>query len=509
MKTEDAPGRAPESRSARELRALFDSGRPLIYIQSAEEPRVARLLREAALRAFGKPVPQWSWSLTDGLRSDTGGPPAAGTTDPRAALEFVAAFKGPAVFHLKDFHDPMRESAAVRRRLRDLYALCSGQGKFVVVSSPVRFIPEELLHDIACIDLGVPEFAEIKDYLREQAAVLLAQGRVVDTSDATLGLMTRALQGLTLDEAGFAIRRAVAAGKDFGLAALPALYEEKRLTVNRTGTIEYVADAGSLADVGGLEVMKKWLEERRVLFQPSDSVDVDMVPKGVLVMGVSGCGKSLSIKAIAASFGLPLYRIDMAEIFSGRHGLPEWAFAHACRTMEAIAPAVVWFDEIELGITSAATTAEQGRIFAFFLTWMQEKVRGLFVAATANRIDLLPAEMIRKGRFDEVFFVDLPHSAERLDIFRIHLARRGGDPAALGIDRLIGVTDGWTGAEIEQCVVSAITKARLAGRELAFDDLLRAAARIIPLSKTMKEKVDQLRNWARDRAAPASSRPQA
>lgn len=226
----------------------------------------------------------------------------------------------------------------------------------------------------------------------------------------------------------------------------------------------------------------------------------------VLVMGVSGCGKSLSIKAVAACFGLPLYRIDLAEIFSGRHGPPEWAFAQACRTMEAVAPAVVWFDEIELGITSAATSGEQGRIFAFFLTWMQEKVRGLFVAATANRIDLLPAEMIRKGRFDEVFFVDLPHPDERLEIFRIHLARRGADPAQLGIERLVGVTDGWTGAEVEQCVVAAITIARLAHRPLAFEDLLRSAARIVPLSKTMKEKVDQLRNWARDRAAAASAR---
>ena len=506
MKEETAPSHAPESRSARELRALFDSGRPLIYILSAEERRVARLLRDAAARSFGKPVPLWSWSLTEGLRGDPGAPADPATSDPRAALDAIAGAAGPALFQLKDFHEPMRESAAVRRRLRDLYALCAGHGKFIVISSPVRFIPDELVRDFAYVELNVPDLVEIKGFLGEQAAAFKAQGHGVDTSEATLALMTRALQGLTLDEAGFAIRRAVSAGKGFGLAALPVLYEEKRLTVNRSGTIEYVADAGSLADVGGLEVMKKWLEERRVLFAPRDSVDADMVPKGVLVMGVSGCGKSLSIKAIAACFGLPLYRIDMAEIFSGRHGPPEWAFAHACRTMEAIAPAVVWFDEIELGITSAATTGEQGRIFAFFLTWMQEKVRGLFVAATANRIDLLPAEMIRKGRFDEVFFVDLPHSDERLDIFRIHIARRGADPAKLGIDRLVGVTEGWTGAENEQCVVSAITKARLAGRELAFDDLLRSAARIVPLSKTMKEKVDQLRNWARDRAAPASAR---
>jgi len=235
-----------------------------------------------------------------------------------------------------------------------------------------------------------------------------------------------------------------------------------------------------------------------------DSIGAELVPKGVLVMGVSGCGKSLSIKAVASCFELPLYRIDMTEIFSGRHGNPEWAFARACRTMEAIAPAVVWFDEIEMGITSSESSGEQGRIFAFFLTWMQEKVRGLFVAATANRIDLLPAEMIRKGRFDEVFFVDLPMDEERIEILNIHLRRRGIDPAGFGVERLTKLTKGWTGAECEQCVVSAVTRAKLEEREVTLEDLLRTAGNIVPLSKTMKEQVDHIRSWARDRAAPAS-----
>jgi SpoVK/Ycf46/Vps4 family AAA+-type ATPase len=171
--------------------------------------------------------------------------------------------------------------------------------------------------------------------------------------------------------------------------------------------------------------------------------------------------------------------------------------------MEEIAPAIVWFDEIEKGIPSESS-GEQGRIFAFFLTWMQEKTRGLFVAATANLIDLLPAEMIRKGRFDEVFFVDLPNDEERVEIFKIHLERRGVDPEAFGVERLTRLTKGWTGAEVEQCVVSAITRAKLEEREMTMDDLLRTAGKIVPLSKTMKEQVDHIRSWARDRAAPAS-----
>jgi len=196
--------------------------------------------------------------------------------------------------------------------------------------------------------------------------------------------------------------------------------------------------------------------------------------------------------------------VDMIEIFSGRHGKPEGAFVAACRMMEDMAPAVLWFDEIEMGITSTESSGEQGRIFAFFLTWMQEKARGLFVAATANRIDLLPAEMIRKGRFDEVFFVDLPLEDEQIEIFRIHLRRRGIDPSRFDLGQLTQYTTGWTGAEIEQCVVSAVTRALLANQPLTQKDLVGVAVKIVPLSRTMKEQISHIRGWAFERAVRAS-----
>jgi len=197
----------------------------------------------------------------------------------------------------------------------------------------------------------------------------------------------------------------------------------------------------------------------------------------------------------------------MTEIFSGRHGKPEGVFVQACRMMEDMAPAVLWFDEIEMGITSTDSGGEQGRIFAFFLTWMQEKTRGLFVAATANRIDLLPAEMIRKGRFDEVFFVDLPHEDEQIQIFKIHLHRRGIDMSGFDFTQLTRFTSGWTGAEIEQCVVSAVTRAVLAGRALTEHDLISIAVKIVPLSRTMKEQINHIRGWAFERAVRASPNP--
>jgi SpoVK/Ycf46/Vps4 family AAA+-type ATPase len=248
------------------------------------------------------------------------------------------------------------------------------------------------------------------------------------------------------------------------------------------------------------------LLERQKLFQMRDSLSAEIVPKGVLLMGIPGCGKSLAIKAISSYFQLPLYRVDMIEIFSGRHGKPEGVFVEACRMMEDMAPAVLWFDEIEMGITSTNSGDEQGRIFAFFLTWMQEKTRGLFVAATANRIDLLPAEMIRKGRFDEVFFVDLPVDEERVEIFRIHLIRRGVDVSGINLEQLIEFTKGWTGAEIEQCVVSALTKARLADVEVTGHVLVDVAVKIVPLSRTMKEQINHIRSWAFERAVRASPR---
>lgn len=489
-----------ESKSAKLLRELILAGRPLVYLMSAEEQRVGKLLQQAAQTCFTPPAAYWSWSMTEGMKGPS--QPGKDTFDPRAALDFIAGCPGPAIFHLKDFHRPMHEPVVVRR-LRDLYELCLGQNKFIVISSPVRHIPDELNRNLVYIELNVPDFIELRALLEQQAKALVAAGGSADTSEETLTHMTRALQGLTLDEAGFAIRRAVAETKSLGLESLPILFEEKKLLINRSGTIQYVGDGAQIDRVGGLEVMKKWLVERRKLFQERDTLGADMVPKGVLVMGISGCGKSLSVKAIASSFELPLYRIDMAEVFSGRYGTPEWAFVRACRLMEEIAPAIVWFDEIEKGIPSESS-GEQGRIFAFFLTWMQEKTRGLFVAATANFIDLLPAEMIRKGRFDEVFFVDLPNDRERVEIIGIHLMRRGVDPSPFGLERLTRLTHQWTGAECEQLVVSAITRAKLENRDVNMEDLLRTAGRIVPLSKTMKEQVDHIRSWARDRAAPAS-----
>ncbi len=493
---------ATESHALRAMRDVVQSGRPLVYIRSPEEQRVIALLREATgFLAPGAPI--FLWSLTDGMRRE--GDPAGQPLSPRAALDFIASHDGPGVFLLADFHDALREPD-VRRRLRDLYELCLDRQKLVVVSSPLKFLPEDIEGSLVYLELLLPDLAELVAFVGREAAALRAAGRTVDTSETTLFQLARALQGLTLDDARHAIRRAIATRGTLDQDSLPSLLEEKQLLVNRTGMVEYIPTDTRIDQVGGLEIMKAWLLDRRKLFLMRDEISAEIVPKGVLVMGISGCGKSLSIKAIASCFDLPLYRIDMIEIFSGRYGKPEGAFVRACRMLESMAPAVVWFDEIEAGINSQAKEGELGRIFGFFLTWMQEKARGLFVGATANRIDLLPAEMIRKGRFDEVFFVDLPLDDERIDIFRVHLARRGVDPSRFNLEPLTKLTRGWTGAEIEQSVVSALIAARLADRDVTEDDLMKTTMKAVPLSKTMKEQVEQIRNWALHRAVRASRR---
>ena len=445
-----------ESRAARSIREAMETGRPLVYIQSSEEQRVERVLAEVAAR---RDIPVWTWSLTEGLRRD-GAPAEAGhRRTPRKALDFIVAHPGGAIFHLKDFHEPLRESPRSAAGCATSTPVRSTARKFVrdLLAGAVRSRRGRAQH-------AVPRTAAARSGGTDR--VPARRNERPRRQRRRLHQMARALQGLTLDEARYALRRA----RRLGPAARDRIDAARCSRRNACWSTAAASSNSSpthvnLGEVGGLEGLKKWLLERRKLFQMRDDLSTEIVPKGLLMMGIPGCGKSLCVKAIASSFQLPLYRIDMTEIFSGRHGKPEGVFVEACRMMEDMSPAVLWFDEIEMGITSTESGGEQGRIFAFFLTWMQEKTRGLFVAATANRIDLLPAEMIRKGRFDEVFFVDLPLADEQIEIFRIHLARRGVDASKFNLAQMTQFTVGWTGAEIEQCVVSAITRARLEDRD--------------------------------------------
>ena len=341
-----------ESRAAKVLREVFESGRPLTYIRSSEERRVARVLRDVG-RAIPPPhrCPFGPGASRRGCVARTARPSPA-REDSRAVLDFIAAHKDACDFPPEGLS---RTAAGISRRET------SPSGPLRKLSRPTQVRGHHFpgpIHsggsraDPLFFELRPPDLVELVGFLREEVQQISARDASADASEATLYQLASALQGLTLDEARHAVRRVLAAKRGLGAESLPSLLEEKRLLVNRSGVIQYVADSTSIGEVGGLEDLKRWLLERRKLFQRRDSVSTDIVPKGVLVMGIPGCGKSLCVKAIASYFELPLYRIDMIEIFSGRHGKPEGAFVQACKTLEDLAPAVLWFDEIEMGITS-------------------------------------------------------------------------------------------------------------------------------------------------------------
>lgn len=485
------------------LNDLVEAGRPVIYVQTPEEDRLLALLAQMADRQGGGKTERFVWSITEGLTERD----RRYKTQPEGArgiLDFAVAYPTPAFFLLKDFHDFLSESADVRRRLRDAYHDCMNTGKFIFICSPLKLIPAEIEREIAFVKLPMPDLGELEQLVEEEGKRL---GKSKPSKEVAY-VLGRALQGLSFNEARHALRYAASHSGKLDESVVPLVQEEKRQLVRKTGLMEYVPDTINIDQLGGLDVMKQWLRQRRDLFYSRESISSEIVPRGVLLMGVSGCGKSLSARVIASVFGLPLYRVDMSQVFSSGLGNAERLFADACRTMEEIAPAVVWFDEIENSISRAHADSSGvlDRIFGYFLTWMQEKPTGLFVAATANRIDLLPAEMIRKGRFDQVFFIDLPEKDERLEIMTIHLQRRNIDPAGLPLDLMATRTEGWTGAEIEQFVVSALTAARLDNQPLTDVYLYEGLKEIVPLSRTMKEQVASIRGWAFERAVRASSK---
>jgi len=303
------------------------------------------------------------------------------------------------------------------------------------------------------------------------------------------------------------LRRLLARHQEMGDEFMAEVLAEKEQIMRKEGILEFVPPIRALSDLGGLDQLKTWVRQRANLFTPQALAEGLPRPKGVLLMGMSGCGKSLAVKVIATEWKLPLFRLDMNLVFAGVQGSPEWVFHRALEAVEAVAPAVLWIDEIEMGVAgySEGQTGSMTRIFSTFLTWMQEHRADVFVAATANRINLLPAEILRKGRFDQVFFVELPSEEERKEIISIHMRRQTLDPARYDLVLLASATRGWNGAEVEQAVISARIACHAGGRPVEERDLLTSMGQIVPLSVTMSEQIKAIRSWARTRALPATT----
>jgi SpoVK/Ycf46/Vps4 family AAA+-type ATPase len=329
-------------------------------------------------------------------------------------------------------------------------------------------------------------------------------GRIIELTEDEKKDFIIGVQGLTLDEAYKAFLKAFQGKKKIDMSLLNSIHEEKKQLIMKEAVLEYYSQRFTLEDLGGLESLKDWLMKRKKAFTKEAKAYGLARPRGFLAMGVSGCGKSLSAKITASLWNLPLFRLDMNLVYSGMAGSPELVFSRALKTMDSVAPAILWIDEIESGISDKQSEGAAPRILGYFLTWMQEHTSEIFIAATANRIDLLPAELLRRGRFDQIFFIDLPTRIEREEIFTIHLTSKGNDTSHFNIPQLSQITKGWSGSEIEQVIISAMYEAFNEDRRLLEDDLFTIFGSTVPLSRTMEEQIKHIRSWAHDRAARAS-----
>jgi SpoVK/Ycf46/Vps4 family AAA+-type ATPase len=490
---------AVPSKAMERIRKALLGGHPLLYVLTWEETRVERLAQHLAKTFYGEPSPYGVWSVVDGLVVD--GAPVEGTRDPARALEAILAAPGKGFYILKDFPTSGDGQPEIVRRMRDLYRALKDRGRHVLFVSPRLSIPEQLKKEIYVVEYELPDDGEIARIL--DAHLRRRLGLEID--EGAMRRLALAMRGLTADEVGHVASKVFGARKSFDEAGFLEVLAEKEQMSKKEGVLEFVPPRFSLDDVGGYAVLKTWLQKRQSLFS-KEALDAGIpIPKGILLMGISGCGKSLCVKTISTLWNLPLFRLDMNAVFGTDN--PEMTFIRALRAAEAVSPVVLWIDEIEMGVGGyrEGQDASMSRIFSGFLTWMQEKSALVFVAATANRIQLLPAEILRKGRFDQVFFVDLPKEEERKQIFGIHLKKNRQDVGRFDLVFLAKATVGWNGAEIEQAVISAVVDAYAETRALTEDDLYRMISATVPLSITMEEQIKAIRSWAHERALNASA----
>ncbi len=524
--TEQAQNR-PIPEAVDELHYLIRAQYKMIYVVSAEEGRVERWIQELTHLDKQGLRQRWNctnwksrqfiaWSCSQGFQSASLDVPGD-IREPIRCLDWIGKhLTKDAVVVLRDFH-PFLNDPMVARRVRDLVHHFEGETvkRTVIFLSSVVKIPLELEKDIQVVDFDLPDRDTMVDIVREKAwngSRSAKYGKnfkkVLDDIQLQRDVAEAAL-GLTEAEARAVFDKTSVKDKRF---AIPTILREKKHIIRKSGILEfYEADRG-LDSVGGLVTLKDWLKKRRVSFTQSARDFGLPEPKGILLLGVPGCGKSLSAKAISIAWQMPLLRLDVGKVFGSLVGSSEENMRRAIKTAEAVAPSILWLDELEKGFsgTKSSGTSDGGttaRVFATFLTWLQEKKSPVFVIATANDVSMLPPELLRKGRFDEIFFVDLPNSDERRAIFEIHLSQRKRDPGSFDLNKLVRASAGYSGSELEEVIVIAMYNAYdqgLGESDITTEMMLQALGEIIPLSQTMRERLTEMREWARSRARLAS-----
>ena len=489
-----------------ELNVLIQAQYPLIYLVTSEEERAEQAITTIAqLRPLRR---IYIWTVTHGI-VEHGQPRNVtqhNTVSPEAAIEWVIRQREPSIFIFKDLH-PFIEAPVTTRWLRDAIASFKGTQKTIILMSPLQLVPAELEKEVVVLDFPLPDMTELNQVLDRQ----LEQNRNRRlTTDGREKLLKAAL-GLTRDEAEKVYRKAQVTAGHLSENEVNVVLSEKKQLIRRNGILEYMEEDATIDAVGGLDELKRWLKQRSNAFTERAREYGLPQPKGMLILGVPGCGKSLIAKTTSRLWGLPLLRLDMGRVYDGSMvGRSEANLRNALKTAESISPAILFIDELDKSFAGTAGSGDSdggtsSRIFGSFLTWMQEKTSPVFVMATANRVERLPGEFLRKGRFDELFFVDLPTADERKEIFKIHLDKRKRDITRFDLDQLAKIADGFSGAEIEQALIAAMYDAFAQEREFTQLDIIAAIKATLPLSRTMTEQVTALRDWARQRARPAAA----
>ena len=508
-------GKAPSGRRQSELEVLIRARYPLVYVVTWEEQRLLKQVFKIASR-LNKKV--FEWSITMGLvpagtSIQSQKQKDSATLDPLVALDNVIEHVEPALYVFKDFHPFLKgQNMSVVRRLREIAESLKNTYKTIVIVSPMFQIPPELEKGLTVLDFDLPSEKEFGLLLNRIVEEVKDNPKLnVKISEPTREQIVHALLGLTLSEAENVLAKTLVKNRGLDEKSVEVIHEEKKQIIRKSGLLEYYDAEEDISSVGGLDALKAWLVRRAVAFTDSARQYGLPAPKGVLLLGVQGCGKSLMAKAISNTWQLPLLRFDIGRMFGSLVGSSEENIRRAIKVAESVSPVVLWLDEIDKAFRgsrgSGASTdgGTSARVFGTFLTWMSEKDKPVFVVSTANDVSLLPPELLRKGRFDEIFFVDLPSILERKEIFQVHLTKRKMNPSAFDLDKLAQVSAGYSGAEIEEAIVSAMFDTFYEKRELITQCLVDSISQTVPLSKTMSENMDKLREWSQGRTRAATS----
>lgn len=489
-----------------ELELLVRAHHPLWLCETTEEDRLEQLLGDLADRVK---IPFFSWSPITALVRHAPGAESTrtlGTESLTKCLAFLAQANYEGIFLLKGVGKSL-DDATIVAQVKELYRLYFGHHGTLVLTSAVVELPPDLEPLVSPIEIPTPTLEEYYRYVRTVLADVASQRAVkIDLDSAGVSELLQGLNGLSFFDVRRVITRAVVDDGRLSREDLPLVLDVKKRIIQRAGVLEFFPHAHAMDEVAGLENLKAWLRKRhRAFLDPSGAKRFGLEPpRGLLLIGVQGCGKSLTAKAIATEWKLPLVRLDPSNLYTKYLGESERNFKKAVSVAESLAPVVLWVDEIEKALSQGGEdSGTSQRVFGTFLAWLQEKRANVFVIATANDISRLPPELLRKGRFDEIFFLDLPNERARREILDVHLRRRGREPSDFDVAALAAASPGFSGAELEQAVVAALYSAFELGEALSTEHMRREIAGTRPMSITMAEPIGRLRDWARDRAVHA------